>query len=316
MAKQRQVTTLTGPPAEVLRTLAQVRIADAAADDERARRQKKGGLLTCSGCALLFGSVFLFGIFFPLGLAAVAIGGPLALLGWGHLRRAGRLAELDLDNERLAVASELLDLLRPDLSDKKPVTLTLAHGPAASWAPATNQRTEGTWLSGKTHFSEFEDTWLRVGGRFQDGSSFRLTVEEAMKRKAKPKRKYTKTTDRSREKVTLLLRVSPAFYPHLENLQPALRPDRLLAGAGLTVTQSRIQGPAIRLQAVTGLHTRQVLRHSQPESGREHRVTSAKLIGMLAFVFAGLSHCRAGAPAPTPPGSAAAPPAPAPPTGS
>jgi len=308
MAKQRQITTLTGPAAELLQTLAQVRGADAVADTERAQTSKRGGLLTGVGCVSIFGSFFLLGFLLPVALTGFAVGIALLVGGFVHLRRAGKLAELDLDNERLAVVSELLDLLRPDLSDKKPITLTLAHGPAATWAPATNVRTEGGWLGGKTHYAEHEDTWLRLGGRLQDGSLFRLSVTESLKRKSKPKRKYTKITDRSREKVALSLRVSPAFYPHLDRLQARLLPERLLAGAGLTASQCLVSGPTVRVQAVTGLNTRQVLRYSQPQTGQENRINSAKLIGLLAFVFAGLSHCRMDAAAPP----AEAPPAAAP----
>jgi hypothetical protein len=291
MAKQRQITTLTGSAAEVLQALTQVRAADAVADQERLQRRRKGGMLTGVGCVGMFGSVFLMAIP-PLGVVLLLAFIGVVLAGWGQLRRSGQLAALDLDNERLAVVSELIETLAPDLSDKKPLNLTLAHGTAVTWAPPTNQRQEGTWLTGKISFSEYQDTWLSLGGRMQDGSLFRLAVTETVKRKSKPKRKYTKLTDRCREEVTLVLRVSPAFYPHLDRLQAALHPDRLLSGTGLGVTQCQVNGPSIRVRAVTGLNTRQVLRYSRPETGQEHRIHTGKLIGLLAFVFAGLSHCR------------------------
>jgi hypothetical protein len=169
----------------------------------------------------------------------------------------------------------------------------------------TEQRTEGGWFGGKIHHQEFQDPWMRLSGRLQDGSAFRLSIEQCVKRKSKPKRKYTKITDRLQDEVTLMVRVPAEVYPHLARLQGVLHPERLAGHVGLHLEALQTEGETVRVKASTGTFTKQVLRYGSPETGQEHKIHSSKIVGLLAFVYAGLSHCRVGAD----PAAAEAPPA-------
>jgi hypothetical protein len=289
----RQVTSLAGTPAQVAAQLRVVRAEDMAQDTERAITQRRAGWTFGGGCAGAIATFFLFALLGPF--APVVLAGALGLLVVGivNMVRASRMSEMDLDNERLAFANELIETLAPDFSDKKALALTLRHGDSVRFGIPAATRTEGGWLTGRVNFSEHEDTWFSLGGRLQDGSLFKLAVTQVVKRKSKPKRKYTKVTDRCRDEVTLVMRVPQAAYPHLDRLQASLQPQRLAQHAGMALTVLQAQGASIRAKAVTtGYCTKQVLRYSRPESGVEHRMSAQKVIGLLAFLYSGLSHCR------------------------
>ena len=162
-------------------------------------------------------------------------------------------------------------------------------------------------MTGRVNFSEHEDRWLSLEGRMQDGSVFKLAVTQTGKRKAKPKRKYTKIQDRVQEEISLVMRVSPEQYPHLERLQAALHPERLQTHALLALKGLAVEGPLLRLRAETGQRSRLTGRYGAQEAGQEQGMTAGKIISLLAFLFAGLSHCRADAP-PAPAGAPTASP--------
>jgi hypothetical protein len=122
---------------------------------------------------------------------------------------------------------------------------------------------------------------------------FRLMVTKNVKRKRKPKRKYSKITDRAREKVVLLVRPSSAAYPNLTAVPAELDASKLAQRAGLTITQCTLQNGALRLTAMTGVHLKQTLRYSSPENGIDNQITTPKLVSVFAYLFSGLSHHRA-----------------------
>jgi len=145
--------------------------------------------------------------------------------------------------------------------------------------------------------SEYEDPWLTLSGRFQDGSLFKLCATQSGKRKRKPKRKYTKIKDRVQEEVSLVLRVSPEVYPHLERLQASLLPERLRHSARLEINAVQVEGPVVRVRVETGPFGRMVGRSGESTFNNELKLNGEKVIGLFAFLFAGLSHCRVDAPA-------------------
>lgn len=295
MAAARQVTTLQGTAPELIAQLSSLRSQDTTNDAARQRFGCLGGAGIIIGIAGGFFSLLMAaerGAVGLLGLVVAALllaGGIYCTVRWNQLRT------VDLDSPRLDLVQELLVALGQDLSDKKPLTLTLAHGDCFQFGRVTDQRSEGTWMTGKVDISAREDTWLELGGRLQDGSVFKLSVTESGKRKSKPKRKYTKIQDRIKEEVSVLLRVSPEVYPHLDKLQNTVHPDRLQGNTYLHLDRLQVEGGVVRLRAETGLYVRRILRSSRPETGQENRLTAAKLVSLLAFLYAGLSHCRAGA---------------------
>jgi hypothetical protein len=300
---ERQITHLQAMPDELLAQVSTAQTQDVIGDQERVAVGNTTAKFGCTGGALTFFSFFVMGFFLPLGLLMLAVGVVLLIVAFVFGRRKAKLDEYDLDNDRLQLVRELIEVLKPDFSDKKPLRLMLAHGSSVKFGTASNQRTEGTWMTGKVDYCEYEDPWFRLSGRFQDGTVFRLGIQQSVKRKSKPKRKYTKVSDRLRDKVTLALRVPPAVYPDVAPLNTVLDPARLGSHVGLSVVALQAQGHSVRISATTGVFMKQILRSGSPESGAENKVHSSKIVGLLAFVYAGLSHCRVGAqaaPAPDP----------------
>src|SRR5207244_7686995 len=121
-----------------------LRAGDEARDAERGRTGQRGGCMLVLGILGGFVSLVLLGNRQPVGLFGLLVFGVLLVLGIVNLRRSGQLKAVDLDNARLALVQELLETLAPDLSEKRPLSLTLQHGDCFQWGPASNQRTEGT----------------------------------------------------------------------------------------------------------------------------------------------------------------------------
>jgi hypothetical protein len=129
--------------------------------------------------------------------------------------------------------------------------------------------------------------------RLQDGCVLRLTITRTIKRKAKPKRKYTKINDRVQDEVQVALRVPADRYPHLDRMQTALPADRLPGNAHMTLTGCRVLAQTVALQARTLQWQRVTRRGGTSEVGAGYRVTGNSLASLMAFVYAGLSRCRA-----------------------
>lgn len=303
----RQITNLQGTPDQILPQLQVVRSQDAVGDAERRREGTKLGWFTGLGCAAIFGSFFLLGIFPPLGVVGMVIGGVLLVFAVIVGRKKSALDKLDLDNDRLALVQEMVQSLTADLRAGRPLALTLCHGNAAEKGIKTEEHKEGTWLTGTVTTSDFEDDWLRLRGRFSDGSIFRIQVTQETKRKSKPKRKYTKVTDRNREKVQISLRVSAQRYPNLERLNQILNPQALANHVGLQVCGLQATGNVVRVVARTWPYTQRRLRYGTQQAGQENKLSTGKVLGLLAFIYGGLSNCGPD----LPPGNPAAAPAPA-----
>lgn len=301
MANQRQVTVLQGQVPVLLSQLATIE----AADDQIEGKRK---MTAWSGCGLaLFGAIMFFLMFgafaahVVLGLLVmlVAFGALIGAAVIGYLWRGYRAA--DLDDERLHFARDLLRALEPDLSEKKPVNLTIKHGDLFEFGTQTDGgHAHGARLSTK------EDSWFSLAGAFADGSAFKMEMTLSGKRKAKPKRKYTKLKDRTRDEIALAIRAPVEKYPRLEQLQTHLQPERLHQHSGLQLKAMRPEGNTIRCTALTGIRLSVTGRHGTQRYGEEHALTADKVISLLAFMFAALSHCRpdpaaagAGAPPPT-----------------
>jgi hypothetical protein len=274
----RRVTALreTGPV--LAQRLRQVTSADDATESGR----RLFAWLSAAFSALAVISFFAFP---PLALVLLPAA-IVCLVVWSRYRAA------DLDDQRLALATELVDTLAPDISDKTPAALDLRHGDMFQFGRVTNYQKPGSVLGGQVSSCECEDIWFSLRGRFRDRTAFRIAAAAVGKRKSKAKRKYTRINDRIREKVTLSLRLQPEEYPHLERLESCIRPDRLNARTGMIVTALQVRPPLVRVTAVTGLRTRQVLRTGRSEAGQEQALTAEKLISVVACVYAALAHCR------------------------
>ncbi len=276
----RQETVLRGTPPLLLAQLGLVSAQDRVVESRRRLTAWLGWLLLIAGFVILFSGS-------PIGLVLL-VAAIVVFIVWRGYRSA------DLDNDRLQLVQGLISIIQDDLSETTPAELTLRHGSCVQYGTASNQRTEGSWATGRVQLSEHEDTWLNFKARLRDKSSLQLTVTELDKRKAKPKRKYTKTMDRIREKIALTVRVPTDRYPHLERLQEALRTDQLQTHAGLTVTGIRTEPPSVvRLGAISGEFIRRTLRSGTSLVGQENQLTADKLASLMLLVYAGLSRCGA-----------------------
>ena len=290
-AVDRQITNFQGSADEILPQLQVTAARDAVGDEERRKVGNKVGWLTGGGCVSLIASFFFLGMFPPLGVLLIIACVVLFVFAAIFGKQKAGLDKLDLDNDRLALAQELLRSLSADLETKRALALTLCHGAATEKGQKTEEHTEGSWLTGKVTTSDFEDAWLRLGGRLADGSIFRLQVTQETKRKSKPKRKYTKISDRSREKIQLSLRVSQQRYPHLERLQSSLNPQLLANHVALQVCGFQSGGNVIRLAARTLPYSSVKGRYGTAQNGQETKLNTGKVLGLLAYLYGGLSNC-------------------------
>lgn len=288
---ERQVTTLQGQPGELIGQIEALMAQDSQGDAERVAQQKRVTQMVMPGCIFVFLSFGALFVFPWAAIVTVPIAIAMFVMGFRRQKALGQMEAQDLDRPRLEMVRLLLQTLAPDLSPKKPVSITIRHGDTTKAGQTTGETREGNLLSG-CYVSEYTDNWLTFGGRLNDGSVFRLMVTRNVKRKRKPKRKYSKITDRAQEKVVLLVRLPSVAYPNLATVPPELDAAKLARRAGLTVSQCAFQNGSLRLTAITGVHLRQTLRYSSPESGQSNVVDTPKLISVFAYLFSGLSHHR------------------------
>lgn len=290
--QERSTTRLTGSAEQLRAELERLKVDDTRTDAVREAHSRKAG----GGCMITFllgiGSFFLFSAV-PLlgGVAAVAA----VVTGVGaarHFAAKQKLEKIDLDAPRLAAAEGLLKLLAEDLSPKKPLNLTLQHGPCDTFGKKLSE--EAGSVFGSVRISEHEDDWFELSGTMTDGSVFRLRVCCHLKRKAKPKRKYTKISDRITDEVVLSLRVPQSDYPDLQSFGLRIPREQFSRQTGMHIKRVAVRGPVIRLSAVTGAQMKRTARGGTQSLGTEHAISGSKLMGLFACTYAALSHCRAG----------------------
>ncbi len=274
--KARQESLLQGTPADL-----STQIGGLLALDRQREKQRKlfGGLGLAAGipgCLLTF-------VFFPIGLPLLALGIGLGVV-WN------KFAKCDLDETRLQLAQGFLAKLAPDISLKAPVEVTIRHGDAFEHGESLEDR---KW--GVVRYQTTRDEWFGVQAKLHDHTVLVLEATLCGKRKSRSKRKYTKTKDRDRDVVRVALRVDPQQYPRLAQLPNLLDPKRLTAHTGMTVQGVRVEENRIHLVAVTDPRMTLIGRAShRTEQGAQNRLTPEKLVGLLAFVYGGLTRCGPG----------------------
>ena len=283
----RQETILQGTAPLLLAQLGVIAGNDQVVEAKRSQTAWIGWVLMIAGFAMLF-------VLPALGILlwAAAL---VDLVLWRGYRAT------DLDNERIALARDLVVALEPDLSTKTPARLVIRHGGAVRFGTKSNERTEGSALGGRVHLSEHEDDWFLFQARLRDKSSVRVEITETAKSKRKPKRKYTKTAERFRQKIAVTARLPAEVYPHLDRLKGAVRQDPLRTHALVSLARLDVQPPVARASAVTGEYLRLGGRSGVAEYHLEHKISADKVVSLLTFLYAGLSHCRADAAPSAPP---------------
>lgn len=257
-----------------------------------AHRRRMGAAAIALAAVGVLGMLFLTPLLEDIGFAIAAlalVAAAVCGLIWRWYRQR------DLDHHRLHLIASLIGLLQNDLHEDAPVSVAVKHGDCFRFGRVTSQRSAGNAFAGRVHYSEHEDAWLRLRGRLNDGTVLVVRACQEGKRKRKPKHRYVKVKDQTREKVTVLLRVRSETYPHLERLPSALDPQKLAAAESLHVTRADAHGSTVRVTAATGWRVQVRGRRGAEVSGKEHGLTARKLASMLVFVYSGLARCREGA---------------------
>ncbi len=123
----------------------------------------------------------------------------------------------DVDDRKLEVAHDLLNVLAPEMR-KRPVVLFLDFEGYDRTPPVEDST--GTWSA--TGVKVFEKPWMRLRFELLDATQVELTIVTKCKRKQKAKRKYTKKKDALVEELTLHFKPSKkkAFDPAIAQRIP------------------------------------------------------------------------------------------------
>ena len=113
----------------------------------------------------------------------------------------------DMDDRKIAMAWELLKMLGPETKRKGTASLTID-------------------FRGYHKSKDYAVQWLEMGLPLLDGSTLTLRITQRVVRKKKPKRKYTKITDKVREILTVETRLpsNRAVSPRAVDLVRATLP--------------------------------------------------------------------------------------------
>ncbi len=192
----------------------------------------------------------------------------------------------NIEDRRLTAPEKFLYFLGHDIPKKGKCSLQLnfdgylKHGKLAA-------NTGGGFFGGVRE-KNYSDNWFVSKGTLCDGSIFRVSIEQDVKRKEKSKRKYTKINERFTEKVTLSLRVSPEAYPEWSKLSQLLQPGKL---PRLTITRVVVDNATIRVTGVTDAAFLLRGRGSAVSRGEENLTDGDTLLQLFVFTYAQLQQC-------------------------
>lgn len=278
MAKEIQIT---GPVATILAELDRSAAEDAA--NVRRRSRAKWGIA---------GSILGLIVGFIVGGTVPSLGGPLILLSLVALIvclvRYVRCRRLDFEDRKRDIARQFFAVLAQDIPRKARCRVWL-NGDGYLKHGQVSDKTGGVFSNVKT--ASYEDPWGLLAGRLYDGSSFKVTVTQLVKRKSKSKRKYTKIRERHREKVCLALRPDEATYPGLSQLPAQLQGNSV---DGMNITQAEVVGNVLRVAATTGVVPRFHGRSGWGDFDVQGLVTGQRLLDLLVFIYSKLATLREG----------------------
>lgn len=111
----------------------------------------------------------------------VALAGIVGAITGGVLWARG--AKFDLANKRYELFGELVRLLSRDMAKDAPLTAALDLAPANDARKKVSEGEAGVWK-----VTYFVDPWLKLSGRFADGTSFQIALTEKFQARGKWKR--------------------------------------------------------------------------------------------------------------------------------
>ncbi len=214
--------------------------------------------------------IFLFGI---LPLFAIAAVGFVMMVKYGRL---------NLDDRRYSLVSQLLRYLATDMGRAGLLDLRI------DFNSYQQRRYQTSRAGGATSYAV---PWLALKGTFADGSRFRLSVTQVVKRKERRKRKYTKVKVAAREKVRLTVLASTKRYTGLERM------ERLLRGAqqppGMQLCKVGASANRIDILAMTDCHRKVFGRNASERRGSvPSTMDHHSLLGLFLACYHCLGQCR------------------------
>ncbi len=256
------------------------RLEDAATRDERAEKNVK------IGCGAL--AVLTIGGFIGLNALVQSTGSRLVYLGLlvvvpvivFIVRELGH----DVDDRKLAAATELIRFLRTDVPAGQNIQLALDF---RDYDKAGTKVTDPSQPEVKgVKIEKYQQKWLEVRTTLADGTQIDATITDRVSRKSKPKRKYTKVKETFVSDVTLGLRLDKRYgeaEPIAERLyrHPALAEcqERARTGKGRNLYVALRTPAGIRVNA----------RRSPSQFLDVERIGSGRtILNMLAWVYDGI----------------------------
>lgn len=115
----------------------------------------------------------------------------------------------DLEDRKLESATKLVQFLGDDIPPTAECQLMVDFSDYCKGATLVSKNKK---LLGPDLFV-YNHKWLTFAGKLFDGNKFELEIEQDIKRKEVPKRKYKKVKENIRESATLRLKFNPEFYP-------------------------------------------------------------------------------------------------------
>lgn len=198
------------------------------------------------------------------------------------------LARFDLDDSRLDAPRRFLEVAGRDLRSDRPmkVTVDLRDHRARAFRRPVDGR--------KGRCKAFRMRWLELEGRLEDGTALCLSVERDIRRKEKPKRKYTKVNERLQDRIDLALRPATSDAETLRSALPPL--------PGLQVRSLEVRGDRICVSLLTPVATSLTNRAGTYHNDHERLAGGETLLRALVWLYGGVR--RAGGPVAANPDSA------------
>jgi hypothetical protein len=225
--------------AELQADLERIKNLDVYSQQQASKFGTRGALAAVGSIACVVGVVaslingFVAGAVIAGGLLFVGI---FFAVAW--LRKYSFHRKTDVENKRYELAGELLRYLGVDIKPESEVELRIDFHNYYN----TAYRTERVGNS-----STYQLPWLSMSGKFADGNRFEFSAELKVKRKEKPKRKYTKVKEDATQELTLelALRNPPADSALSDHLLTVPPPP-------LDRYRAQVHGGKLILRASTG----------------------------------------------------------------
>jgi hypothetical protein len=204
--------------------------------------------------------------------------------------RAVRASRYNLDNRKLETVRRFLQIVRVDTPKEAPLAIDVDFRGYQKGGTLRSEPPKKLFNS-KPREYDYSHPWLKIEGALADGTAYSFAVVDRVKRREKPKRKYTKVREAIRSRVVFLLWPKGSRHPAAATmLVPALEEIPLPA----PLIRKRLAFRAGRLQAV--LELPQAIRVNARRSGVEPDPSlllgGDTLLGILMWGYAGLGRAN------------------------